>query len=235
MCSVNMRRKMSISGTSLVTVDKNSPSSAGNTFPCLVRDLRSHIPVATKPARPNYSLRSGAWVRQRKIQHDAPETRGSQINLFLLMSISFTMLPVPNTAPVGCVSCSVVSDSLHPWTVTRQAPLSMEFSRQEYWSGLPFPSLPSPEGLPNPGIEPWPLGWQADSLPFELQGSPVASTESSKSSRKGLMEACWTSGGWNTPPAWPMPPPLPVLSRFLPLHVRSLWKRVTLRSRASPA
>ena len=38
-----------------------------------------------------------------------------------------------------------------PWTVTYQAPLSMEFSRQEYWSGLPFPS---PGDLPDPGIEP---------------------------------------------------------------------------------
>ena len=37
-----------------------------------------------------------------------------------------------------------------PWTVAHQAPLSMEFSRQEYWSGLPFPS---PEDLPDPGIE----------------------------------------------------------------------------------
>ena len=38
-----------------------------------------------------------------------------------------------------------------PWTVAYQAPLSMEFSRQEYWSGLPFPSLGN---LPHPGIEP---------------------------------------------------------------------------------
>ena len=38
-----------------------------------------------------------------------------------------------------------------PWTVTHQVPLSMEFSRQEYWSGLPFPF---PGGLPDPGIEP---------------------------------------------------------------------------------
>jgi len=41
----------------------------------------------------------------------------------------------------------------------------MEFSREEYWSGLPFLS---PEELPNPGIEPWSLALQADSLPFEL-------------------------------------------------------------------
>ena len=48
-------------------------------------------------------------------------------------------------------SHSVVSDSATPWTVTHQAPLSMEFSRQEYCSGLPF----SPPGcLPDPGIKP---------------------------------------------------------------------------------
>ena len=56
-----------------------------------------------------------------------------------------------------------------PWTVVRQAPLSMEFSRQEYWSGLPFPS---PGGLPNPGIESGSPALQADSLPTELQGKP---------------------------------------------------------------
>ena len=38
-----------------------------------------------------------------------------------------------------CV-CLVISDSATPWTVAHQAPLCMEFSRQEYWSGLPFPS-----------------------------------------------------------------------------------------------
>ena len=55
-----------------------------------------------------------------------------------------------------------------PWTVAHQASLSMEFSRREYWSGLPFPSL---EELPNPGIKPLSPAWQADSLLFELQGS----------------------------------------------------------------
>ena len=51
-----------------------------------------------------------------------------------------------------------------PWTVTHQATLSMEFSRQEYWSGLPF----SPPGaLPNPGIERGSPTLQVDSLPSE--------------------------------------------------------------------
>ena len=48
----------------------------------------------------------------------------------------------------------------------------MGFSRQEYWSGLPFPSQ---EDLPNPGIEPWSPALQENSLPFELQGRPVFS------------------------------------------------------------
>ena len=52
-----------------------------------------------------------------------------------------------------------------PWTINQQAPLSMGFSRQEYWSGLPFPS---PGDLPNPGIEAGSPALQADSLPTEL-------------------------------------------------------------------
>ena len=57
-----------------------------------------------------------------------------------------------------------------PRTVACQAPLSMEFSRQEYWSGLP---CPSPGNLPNPGIEPRSPKLQADSLLSELPGKPV--------------------------------------------------------------
>ena len=50
---------------------------------------------------------------------------------------------------VLCV-CSVMFDSVTPWTTAPKAPLSMEFSRQEYWSGLPFST---PGDLPNPGIK----------------------------------------------------------------------------------
>ena len=50
-------------------------------------------------------------------------------------------------------------------TVAHQAPLPMEFSRQEHWSGLPFPS---PGGLPDPGIEPRSPELQADTLPPKL-------------------------------------------------------------------
>ena len=54
-----------------------------------------------------------------------------------------------------------------PWIVAHQAPLSMAFSRHEYWSGLPFPS---PGDLPTPGIEPRSPALQADSSPTELRG-----------------------------------------------------------------
>ena len=54
-----------------------------------------------------------------------------------------------------------------PWTVAYQAPPSMGFSRQECWSGLPFPS---PRDLPNPGIEPESTALQADALPSEPPG-----------------------------------------------------------------
>ena len=56
-----------------------------------------------------------------------------------------------------------------PWTVARQAPLSMEFSKQEYWSGLPYPSSGD---LPEPGIEPGSPALQTDSLLFELPKKP---------------------------------------------------------------
>ena len=57
--------------------------------------------------------------------------------------------------------------SATPWTIACQAPLSMEFSRQEYWSGFPFPSLGE---FPDPGIEPRSPALQADTLLFGPPG-----------------------------------------------------------------
>ena len=54
-----------------------------------------------------------------------------------------------------------------PWAVAYQVPPSMGFSRQEYWSGLPFPS---PGDLPNPGIKPRSPALQTDALPSEPSG-----------------------------------------------------------------
>ena len=56
-----------------------------------------------------------------------------------------------------------------PWTIARQASLSRGFSKQEYWSGLPFPS---PGDLPNPGIEPESPALQADALLLSNLGNP---------------------------------------------------------------
>ena len=62
--------------------------------------------------------------------------------------------PLRVALPRGCLVCCcclVAKSCLTPWTMAHQAPVSMAFSRQEYWSGLPFPS---PGALPDPGAEP---------------------------------------------------------------------------------
>ena len=82
------------------------------------------------------------------------------------------------------VSCSVCLTLATPWTVAHQAPLSVEFSRQEYWSGLP---CPSPGDLPGPGVEPGSPALQADPLPSKPPGKP----------RKGLdVVFVWVPGSY---------------------------------------
>ena len=84
-------------------------------------------------------------------------------------------------------SRSVVSNSATPWTAACQAPLPMEFSRQGYWSGLPFPS---PGDIPDPEIEPRSPALQVDSLPSEPPGKPCKSATPSKS---GFLASHWLS------------------------------------------
>ena len=70
-------------------------------------------------------------------------------------------------------TCSLLSCArlfANPWIVANQTPRSMEFSRQKYWNGLPFPS---PGDLPNPGIKPKSPALRADSLAAELSGKPL--------------------------------------------------------------
>ena len=74
----------------------------------------------------------------------------------------------PNIYMLCCVLLSRVQLFVTPWTVARQAPLSMGFPRQEYWNGLPFPP---PGDLPDPGIETVSPALQADSLSLRYQGS----------------------------------------------------------------
>ena len=85
------------------------------------------------------------------------------------------------------VSCSQVSDSATPWTAAGQAPLSMGFSRQEYWSGSPFPS---PGNLLNPGIKPGSAALLADSLPSEPPRMPWWEVEKSN---QGTNRPSWNS------------------------------------------
>ena len=71
-----------------------------------------------------------------------------------------------------------------PWTVARQASLSMEFFRQEHWSGFPY--LP-PGDLPDPGIEPASPALQVDSLPAEPSGKPTSLTRPKAAVQEPLM------------------------------------------------
>ena len=89
----------------------------------------------------------------------------SSLHLFLL---SFP----PSFRDIGLDACvlSHVQLFVTPWTVARQALLSMGFPRQEYWSGL---ICPLPGDLSNPGIEPTSPALAGSSLPLSHQGSPV--------------------------------------------------------------
>ena len=79
--------------------------------------------------------------------------------LFLAEILYFSRMVVGGLVAKSCLTL------VTSWTVGRQAPLSIGFSRQEYWSGLPFPS---PGDLSDPGIKPGSPELQADSLPTEL-------------------------------------------------------------------
>jgi len=94
--------------------------------------------------------------------------------------LPLTLVISPWSEVKGTQSCPTLCD---PWTVAHKAPLSMEFSRPEYWSGLP---LPSQGDLPNPGIKPRSPALQADSLPTEPPGKPGSPLSSSHYSNSSL-------------------------------------------------
>ena len=77
--------------------------------------------------------------------------------------IQLTLIPEGWDVP-RCCCCPT------PWNIAHQAPLSMGFPRQEYWSGLPFSS---PGDLPDPGLNLGLLSWQVGSLPLSHQGNPI--------------------------------------------------------------
>ena len=117
-----------------------------------------------------YSLRKDNWEKDvlylsSKLSRHWTKTDVSGVIYQLLWSLSTLLLQGPSLQTrMGGRKYTIVKFAT-PWTVARQAPLSMGFSRQEYWSGLWFPS---PGGLPDPRIEPTSPAspaLQADSLP----------------------------------------------------------------------
>ena len=82
-------------------------------------------------------------------------------------SLQLKCLDVDTEVSIEVKSLSHVRLFATPWTVVHHAPPSMGFSRQKYWSGLPFPS---PEDLPDPGIEAGCPALLADALPSEAPG-----------------------------------------------------------------
>ena len=92
-----------------------------------------------------------------------------KVSVYQFYSSSFILDYPRFSSDINSLLCEVlISQSLccvrlfaTPWTKACQAPMSLEFSRQEYWSGLPFPSLGD---LPDPGIEPGSPALHADSL-----------------------------------------------------------------------
>ena len=99
-----------------------------------------------------------------------------------------------------CSSLSHVQLFFTPWTVARQAPLSLGFSRQEYWSGLPFPS----PDLPDPGIKLRFPALQIDSLPSETPGKPWWDEVGDKEGSRGCSAGCSGLPGSTTNQASPL-------------------------------
>ena len=127
-----------------------------------------------------------------------------------------------------------MSDSETPWTIAYQAPPSMGFSRQEYWSGLPFPS---PGYLPNSGIEPGSPTLQEDALTSEPPGKPTVTysrCQFCQFTRKCLCSVwCWRSHSGNHQQVellgWKLQEALPLLCRGW------LWCRLLMGHFGSPS
>ena len=128
-----------------------------------------------------------------------------------------------------CVTHSVMTNSAAPRTVAGQAPLSMGFSRQEYWSGLPFPS---PGDLPHPGTEPRPPALQADAVPSEPSGKQAFQGCSSVSqfSRSVMCNSLQPCESQHARPPCPSPTP-GVYSNSCP---SSRWGRPAISSSVVP-
>ena len=158
----------------MALVVKNSPANAGD-----IRDVGSIPGLGRSPGEGHGNLlqysclenpkHKGAWLLQsmgsQRVKHDWRDLATLKHICALI-----TLNHFYHHSKVRSLSC--VWLFVTPWTIAYQAPLSMGFSRQEYWSGLPVPSL---GGLPDPGIKPGSPALQTDALP---SGPPGKQPES---------------------------------------------------------
>ena len=117
------------------------------------------------------------------LQHHSSKASILQHSAFFIVQLSYLHMKVK------VKSLSHIRLFATPWTLAYQAPPSMGFSRQEYWSGLPFPS---PGDLPDPGIEPRSPAFQADALTSEPPGKS-STHDYWKNCSFDYMDLCWQS------------------------------------------
>ena len=100
-------------------------------------------------------------LKERRIKKETRTRRWGSLEVILEICLKKWKVKVKSLSHIQLFAT--------PWAIAYQTPPSMAFSRQEYWSGLPFPS---PRDLPDPGIEPRSPALQADSLPSLPPGKP---------------------------------------------------------------
>ena len=126
--------------------------------------------------------RTTTWPSNPTPGHISRENHNSKIHMNPVFTVALVTIArtgkqpkCPSTESERKWSRSVLSDSATPWAVAYQASQSIRFSKQEYWSGLSFPS---PGDLPDPGMEPGSPALQADTLPssaprcYHVVGTP---------------------------------------------------------------
>ena len=128
--------------------------------------LKQHLRIQVEPLGPSVELKD----KESKAPGDAQRSwlvkkNKGMMTLWLRSQSTHIHIHVSEVKSLSCVRLFAT-----PWTVAHQAPPSMGFSRQEYWSGLPFPS---PGDLPDPGIEARSPALQADALTSEPPGMPL--------------------------------------------------------------
>ena len=111
------------------------------------------------------------WVERQQLEPNMEQWTGSELRKEYVKAVYCrpAYLIYMQNACMRAKSLQLCPTLCNLWTVAHQAPLSMEFCRQEYWGGLP---CHPPGDLPNPGIEPMSPALQAVSLPLSHEGSP---------------------------------------------------------------